>query len=226
MEITLEEIQKKFETLPEDLKWAIMAANVDDNIIDIGKIEGLNVDQMGQLSLETNMVMFGFTPVEKFEESVKASLGLPEEKIKSIVKDVNEKILKNIREKLINLTTPQTEEVVKFPETHPEDLEELKAHGIEIIPQKLELNASEEHDAAQIHKILSQKLSGSVQTPVAKSDHSLENITKQPSTTPVPKAPTPPPAAGMGTIKPNSMDSAKLSPSYGKGMDPYRIKPE
>jgi hypothetical protein len=32
MQITLEEIQKKFEGLPEDLKWAIMAAQVDDHI--------------------------------------------------------------------------------------------------------------------------------------------------------------------------------------------------
>ena len=95
MEITLEEIQKKFEGLPEDLKWAIIAANVDDKVIDIGQANGLNVEQMGQLSLETHMVMFGFTHPNKFAESVKASLGLPEEKIKVIVNAVNEKILKD-----------------------------------------------------------------------------------------------------------------------------------
>ena len=80
MEITLEEIQKKFESLPEDLKWAIMAANVDDNIIEISQTNGLNVEQMGQLSLETHMVMFGFTPLDKFEESIRNSLKLGDEK--------------------------------------------------------------------------------------------------------------------------------------------------
>src|SRR3990167_3564163 len=107
MEITLEEIQKKFESLPEDLKWAVMAANVDENIIDIGQAQGLNVEQMGQLSLETHMVMFGFTHPDKFEESVKNRLNLPDEKIRAIVNVVNEKILKKIREKAIGSSSKE-----------------------------------------------------------------------------------------------------------------------
>src|SRR5438105_1495225 len=100
MEITLEEIQKKFESLPEDIKWAIMAANVDDNIIDIGKAENLNVEQMGQLSLETHMVMLGFTHPDKFEASVRESMQLPDEKTRRIADVINEKILKEIRTKM------------------------------------------------------------------------------------------------------------------------------
>ena len=80
MQITLEEIQKKFDELPENLKWAIMSVNVDDVTIEIAKEVGLNIEQTGQLSLETNMVMLGFTPLDKFEESIKASLQLPDEK--------------------------------------------------------------------------------------------------------------------------------------------------
>ena len=84
MEITIEEIQKMFEKLPEDLKWAIMAAKVDEKIMEIGKEQGLNIEQMGQLSLETHMVMFGVTHPDKFQESIQASMRLPEFKTKNI----------------------------------------------------------------------------------------------------------------------------------------------
>lgn len=181
MEITLEEIQQKFDSLPEDLKWAIMAANVDDNIIDIGQANGLNVNQMGQLSLETHMVMFGFTHPDKFEESIKNSLGLPEEGTRIIANAVNEKILKNIREKIMNMTERAKEE---------EDTEVLKSAGIEIIPKEntapvvkteekkevlpvldsLELKEGETEKRPE--PIISQKLSGFVKNDVVKTEHS------------------------------------------------------
>ncbi|MEI7765130.1 MAG: hypothetical protein WCI93_00925 [bacterium] len=101
--VTLEEIQKKFDGLPEDLKWAIMAANVDDKIIDIGQKHGLLVPQMEQLSLETHAVMFGYTHPDKFEESLKGSMQLPELKIKELVEDINENILQSIRDKFMSL---------------------------------------------------------------------------------------------------------------------------
>ena len=181
MEITLEEIQKKFESLPEDLKWTIMAARVDDNIIEIGQKEGLTVEQMGQLSLETHMVMFGFTHPDKFEESVKKSLKLPDEKIHAIVNDVNEKILKEIREKLIESSKGEEEK---------KDTEILKSAGIEIIPDlpaapsaqlmqagKLEITSTEKPKTTP--PILTQKLSGFVKNNVVETDHSLHNISEE-----------------------------------------------
>lgn len=188
MEITLEEIQQKFDSLPEDLKWAIMAANVDDNIIEIGQTNGLNVNQMGQLSLETHMVMFGFTHPDKFEESIKNSLGLPEEKIHAIANAVNEKILKNIREKIMDLTTKNEEE---------KDSQVLKSAGIEIIPKgnftpntkpeekketlpildSLELKEGRVPDKPE--SVISQKLSGFVKNEVKETDHSLNNMSSE-----------------------------------------------
>jgi hypothetical protein len=188
MEITLEEIQQKFDSLPEDLKWAIMAANVDDNIIEIGQTNGLNVNQMGQLSLETHMVMFGFTHPDKFEDSIKNSLELPEEKIHAIANAVNEKILKNIREKIMDLTTKNEEE---------KDSQVLKSAGIEIIPKgssapntkpeekkemlpvldSLELREGKMPDKPE--SVISQKLSGFVKNEVKETDHTLNNMTSE-----------------------------------------------
>ena len=188
MEITLNEIQKKFETLPEELKWAIMAARVDDNIIEIGKNHGLNVEQMGQLSLETHAVMFGFTLLDKFEESVEGSLRLPKEKIKMIVSDVNERILRNIRKNMMSQSGQK-------PEGKDEGGNKiLKSAGIEITPgvpaatpTLPELNNGnrdemltkiERPELIDPHPISTQKLAGSFQIPAIKTDHSVDNLSK------------------------------------------------
>jgi hypothetical protein len=240
MEITLEEIQKKFESLPENLKWAIMAANVDDNLIEIGREQNLNVEQLGQLSLETHMEMFGFTHPDKFEESIKNSLKLPDKKIWAIVEAINEKILKGIRAKLGEknddeveipkppVKTDTVDSVTSRQYITPQNTVEekkntqiLSAHGIEIIPEKLELNEKE-----KIHSILTQKLSSPVQIPSVKTEHSLENLTKVSSIPTIPKAPIPmAPSSVMGTIKPTSSGASNLSPSYSIKNDPYREIP-
>ena len=165
MEITLEEIQKKFESLPEDLKWAIMGANVDDKIIEIGQANNLNVAQMGQLSLETHMVMFGFVHPDKFEDSVKISLGLPEDKIKIIVNQVNEKILKEIREQVLSMYKSGEEK--EDENKHEEEDEIMKNAGIEI----------KRNGSIKTNTVVSNKLLDSVKIPVTHTNHSLTNIT-------------------------------------------------
>ena len=137
MEITIEEIQKKFESLPEDLLWAIMAADVDNKIIDICKLQNLKVEQMGQLSLETHMVMFGFTHPDKFEASVQASLKLDPNKTRMLVNAINERILKDIRSKIMALhgqTESEEEKVEEINNYNPADHEAIfRNAGIEVV---------------------------------------------------------------------------------------------
>ncbi|MFA6524477.1 MAG: hypothetical protein WC264_03660 [Candidatus Paceibacterota bacterium] len=250
MEITLEEIQKKFESLPEDLRWAIMAVNVDEKITEIGKENNLTVEQMGQLSLETHMVMFGFVHPDKFEASVKGSLQLPDDKNKKIVNEVNEKILKEIREKLMSLYGKQEEK---------KDDEILNNAGIEITtPNPLlekeggqasppygggdgrsgdsrdemikkiedpELIAKEMQNKKIMQSISAQKLSGSFQIPNTKTEYSLNNMSK------TSKTPEGPKDIGVkvplgATIKPTSGATASTSPSFSVKVDPYREMPE
>lgn len=221
MEITIEEIQKKFDSLPEELKWAIMAADVDSKIIEIAKKEELNNVQMGQLALETNVVMFGFYPPEKFEESLKGSLGLPDEKIKAIANDVNELILKNIREKL-KTGAPVGEETT----SEKDDKEILKSAGIEIaedsvMPTKIpirtitenreELLKGMEHPELIAGKtpppmIQSSKLVGSFQIPATKTEYKMDNMTKGGG---APAVATPTVKDGEGALAPKA--------------DPYRM---
>ena len=213
-EITLEEIQKKFEGLPEDLKWAIMAAKVDDNIIEIGKEHSLNVEMMGQLSLETHMVMFGFTPPDKFEESVKKSLGLPDEKTHAVVDAVNEKILKEIRKKMMGQsgvemaeTSPHQDSSEPRPEAPASvsngEKQILDSAGIQIVSEPAS-DESEKKFEGDVHEILAKKLSGPVQAPIVKTEHSPDSIGK-------PNIPTP------ASVKPKIPDIT---------VDPYRELPE
>jgi len=211
MEITLEEIQKKFESLPEDIRWAIMAAKVDDTVIDIGQARGLTVEQMGQLSLETHMVMLGFVHPDKFEQSLKGSLKLSDEKNKQIVEDVNEKILKDVREKLMSLYSGEVDETTKpvSPTTPPvaeTKIEEekvdlsndiLKQAGIEIMPDELPSGKTEIPEKKG-ESILSSKLNNSFKMAGTKTEYSFNNPTEAKNTptpaevkTPTPTSPTP-----------------------------------
>ena len=235
-EVTIEEMQKKFEELPEDLKLAIMSADIDDNIIQIGKDQGLNVDQTGQLSLETHAVMFGYTHPDKFQESVKASLGLPDEKIKTVVDSVNEKILKNIREKLMELHNPVSDETKETAK----ETEILKSANIEITPEKprieIKLDAANEiennnnntqsnindmiskienpdlikKEAPVVNTaplIASQKLSGSFKIPATKTAYTLPSI-------------------GKNNINPVANTPPINIPDQKPKIDPYRELPE
>lgn len=127
MEITIKEIKNKFESLPEDLKWAIVEANVDENILSIGKRIGLTIDKIGQLALETYAVLLGYTHPDKFLDSIQKSLGEPSDKVKRIGGEVNEVIIKKIRDKVVKLYTKQEENPYK-PERKPTNNEKEKSN--------------------------------------------------------------------------------------------------
>jgi hypothetical protein len=227
MEITVEEIQKKFESLPENLRWAIMATNVDEKITTIGQASGLNIEQLGQLSLETYMVMLGYTRPEKFEESLKASLNLPDEKNKKIVTDINDKILREIKENLMS----KSGEINNEKKEEIPQMEESKLQQKEEFLNKAEKTETEEETLKNIQNkkimdsISSQKLFGSFKTPTVKTEYSLNNISKdqEKSATSVDKDVKAP----FGTIiKHVSSDTKTVSPSYSIKEDPYRLKPE
>ena len=241
-EVTLEEIQKKFEGLPEDLRWAIMAANVDEKITQIGKDNNLTVEQMGQLSLETHMVMFGFVHPDQFEASVKGSLQLPDEKNKKIVNEINEKILKDIRENLLSLYKKEGEkkedeilnnagiEINKEPVNIPDGLATGKGKADDRDKMISEVEnpetiAKEIQNKKIMESITTQKLSGSFQIPNTKTEYSLNNMSK------TSKTPEGPKDIGVkvplgATIKPTSGATASTSPSFSVKIDPYREMPE
>lgn len=200
MEITLQEIQQKFEELPENLKWAIMAANIDEHLTTIGQRHGLNIDQLGQLSLETHMVVLGYTPPDNFESSLKGSLNLPDDKNKEIIKEINEQILEQIREKLKSFDETE-EKNLPIPE-QAEPLEDIEENN-----DKVEENTQDKEKIIENKKIMEsiafKKLSGSFNSQIKKTEHSLDNISKN--------------KEGGNMV---SQQDVKITD------DPYRMKPE
>jgi len=233
MEITIEEIQKKFESLPEDLKWAIIDANIDDNIIEIGQAENLNVRQMGQLSLETYMEIFGFTKPENLEDSIQKSLELPPEKIRTIVNAINNRILKKIREKMMASSGVKIPEEVSQDLVTNNDTDILNQHGIEIVPEKLELASGikpTESKEEILRKIERAKIipvqQTFTQTRTPKTEPKVEIQKNNPMLSQKLAGSLKIPTTQTNHSLPNMQSSSSSSIVGGKKADPYREIPE
>lgn len=180
MEISIENIKRKFEKLPEDLKWAIIECNIDEKIKKIGEIHNLNIRQMGQLSFEIHAVIVGFNPINNFYESISKSLGIEEEKLKIITKRINEEIFINIRSKLMdfyNKNKNNDKENEEILNTDYEDYEEIEEEEIPNISyEKKEIKEKNKEEIKKndfINSAAYKKLVHSFPSTIKQTDYSL-----------------------------------------------------
>ncbi len=147
---TKEEYQKIFQSLPEDLREAIVSVNTAEIIQGLGKKYKLHVDKTAILGDEIGLVMFGLTNPKDFMINLKRRLEIPEDMARDLTAEINEQIFKSIREslkKIHNLareeesessrpTTddrqPTTKPIPELPKLGPEDNKILVESGIEI----------------------------------------------------------------------------------------------
>ena len=214
-------IKDKFDALPESIQEVILSSNYQETLIEVGKQYHLNVEQLGILERETTLVMMGLTPTKDFGDELIRELNVEKENGYQIVKDINEKVFLKIRELLKLMNTPEgeepsLEEEVEKPtqvgfiqpkpvETKEEERESIGdqsfiEHGIEIIPEKLEITGTVQKPVVvmpaqkiQPTSILTQKMSGPVNIPTIKTEHTLPNLSGNNVATP--KPPTSKPAA-------------------------------
>lgn len=118
MEYTPEQIEKKFESLPEDVKDAISSVETTNIILEIGKENKLQIDEMGELVDETGLVMLGFTKSEDFVSHIKNRLNVSNEIAEKLAREINEKVLLQIRESLKKMHEKPKEEEFS-PKTTP-----------------------------------------------------------------------------------------------------------
>lgn len=99
-----QEIGKKFDTLPKELKNAI--ANLDMGSITDGlrKKYSLHVDQLGKIAEEITLAMVGLTRVTEFSQNIKNKTGLAQDIVNLITYDLNKQIFSNIRRELEDLS--------------------------------------------------------------------------------------------------------------------------
>ena len=200
-ENTTKLIKERFEALPESIQEVILSSDYENTLIEIGKQHQLNVEQMGVLERETTMTMMGLTPTKDFEIELIRELTMDKEKVSQIVKEIDEKVFLKIRDLLKLMNTPTGEEPNLGEEkntdsphpnpllkveggTHdtPEEIKNnaqvFKDHGIEIIPEKLEIKGE------VMPSILEQKLSSNVVVPTVKTEHTLPNLSQGNISTP------------------------------------------
>jgi hypothetical protein len=211
-------------SLPINIDALVKDTSYQSKLYEISKTHELNVEQMGSLDITTTKLLRGEISPEEFKLEIQKNIGLSEEITTKIVEDVKTKIFTPIREQLKKLSTKQS--IDNLPDT---DTDELKSHGIEILPEEqpqpvqtspskmlegkeepLEIQAPAPvpkiNPVMNLHPLLNQKLSGSVQTVVTKNQYGVNNA----------------PIKAEGTVATTPV--IKTS-SYKQGEDPYRIKP-
>jgi len=148
--------------LPEETRNAINAVDFKAVILEMRKTKGYTFEQLGDLETETELLLCGLVSPENYSKELENRMHLSKIEVNELIKEMNDHVFAKIKENLVK------ENEGKIKEKN--DTQILNSAGIEIIPEKLELTTPT--------PILAQKLSGSFQVPIVKTEHSLENITK------------------------------------------------
>ncbi len=104
------ELKTRFELLPTELQQVILSSDYQMHLFDVAKKYKLTYEKLGQLELETTMVILGMTPPDEYKLEVAEQMGLAGTDLDNVVAEINEKVFSPIREKLMAL---YSEEEVK-----------------------------------------------------------------------------------------------------------------
>jgi len=93
-------IDERFNRLPAEVQDAINKSNYQETLYLIAKKYKVSIEKMGTLEEITTKVMLGIIHPDKYEENLKSKLGISDDDTHNLVLDVNEQILKTIKEAL------------------------------------------------------------------------------------------------------------------------------
>ena len=102
------DIQQKIEArlaeLPQDVRDAINASDLDEKVRAIGEKFSLHIDQMGILGDEVMLAMLGFTPLGGFAGELAAQLHIAPAMADTLAAEINSDIFVSIRESMKQFT--------------------------------------------------------------------------------------------------------------------------
>ena len=147
-------IEKAKEMLPAETVNAIAAADWKAAILGMRLKKGYTFEQLGDLELETELMLCGLVSPEDYPKELENRMGISGAEANELVNEMNDLVFKKIREELIR----NTERKEIFRNKTAEEKEEkndrqiLNSAGIEIIngketlptPEKLELGIIEQ----------------------------------------------------------------------------------
>jgi len=200
-------IEKAKRELSEETLNAIASVDWKIPILEMRLKKGYTFEQLGDLETETELLLCGLVSAENYPKELEKRLKISRTSANELVNEMNNLVFKKIREELVkNIEKKKAfiesgqSEIKNVPKAESQILEKA---GIKIIPTtpvgrpgELELEAGTKivenredilkkiEKPEAVHPILVQKLSSSMQVPMAKTEHSLNNLT--PSNTPKP----------------------------------------
>jgi hypothetical protein len=207
LQIKIDEAKKQ---LPEETLRAIDAVPWQAEILKMRETKGFSFEQLGDLELETELLLCGLVPPADYPKEIEKRMGISKAAANELVEEMNQLVFAKIKEEMIRST--EVEMPPPRPDVHRDTPQEgnhtqiFKDHGIEIlpVPEKLELTTPVPPSPSQgegpgvrsVPPILAQKLSAPTQIGIVKTEHTLENITKTVPIVPAdvkPKIPKPDP---------------------------------
>src|SRR3989338_8758982 len=97
---TKQELEERYEKLPDALKDAIFSTEIADKIFETGKKNGLTVEKIGFLAEETGRVILGLTRPNEFVGLLAELLGSTTDAAQKIASDINHAVFFPLREVL------------------------------------------------------------------------------------------------------------------------------
>lgn len=91
-------LDERFAKLPQEVREAISESGYQTKLYNIGEKQKLSISQMGALDEVTTKIMIGIIHPDEYEKELQSKLATTSEVTSTIVNEVNEEILKNIRE--------------------------------------------------------------------------------------------------------------------------------
>ena len=202
-------IEKAKRELPPETINAINAVDWRTAILEMRTDHEYTFEQLGDLELETELVLCGLVSPENYPKELEKRMGISKAAVNELINEMNDLVFKKIREKFIENTERKKvfQRSEQSEQKNTNDTQILSSVGIKIIKneetlpilEKLELPTEKPAEnreyllkkiekpefittKQEAHPILAQKLSGSFKVPTTKTDHTLENITKSDNT--------------------------------------------
>jgi hypothetical protein len=103
---TNEEVNKKYDSLPEEIKDFLYSFEMTSIITKVGEKNALHIDQMDRLNTETGYVMMGLTETKDFPAIIADDLQIDAAKAQAVAKDIEEMLFSKIRDAMKQAPAP------------------------------------------------------------------------------------------------------------------------
>ena len=131
MKYSSEELNERFQTLPEELKNAIVSVDTAKIISEAGKRYALHIDQIGKIAEEVGFVLLGLSHPTEFVSKLTKALGIERVVVSQIASDINDKIFLKVRETLRGVDSGLNKKEESMDDSGPTPLKDALLQAIE-----------------------------------------------------------------------------------------------